>query len=394
MPLVGYPDGQLDDAKMNMVETARDDRGMTILSVAYPLFPVGSDSGGGAEQILSLLERAITEAGHRSIVIAADGSRVTGSLIGTPVATGEITDDRRMQAQHAHLQRINRVLAEYEVDLIHFHGLDFDRYIPDTHVPMLATLHLPLDWFAKSIFSNPKLTLNCVSRAQAANSGFPVIGNGVDTARYHPSQRKGEYLLWLGRICPEKGVHLALRAAHKLEMPLIVAGPVHPFKWHEDYFANEVEPLLDSKRRYIGSVAGAAKAKLLAEARCVLVTSLAAETSSLVAMEAISSGTPVAALGSGALPEVVDHGVTGVIASCADELGDAVLARMRHFFRNLSPDSHSAFRFPKDGKRLSRFIHPNFRDGLGTPGKLILFFAAQEIPMRVTVRESPLERFI
>ncbi|MDQ2950389.1 MAG: glycosyltransferase family 4 protein [Acidobacteriota bacterium] len=282
---------------------------MTILSVAYPLFPVAPDSGGGAEQILYLLDREITRAGHRSLVIAAQGSCISGELI---------------QSTDGHLCAIERALRQHPIDLIHFHGLDFHNYIPETAVPMLATLHLPIAWYPESIFTLPHVKLNCVSQSQAAATGLPVVLNGIDTQRFNSPAEKKEYLFWLGRICPEKGVDMALRVAHRLDVPMVIAGPVHDFESHQQYFESEVASLLDAKRRYIGPVHGKEKSKLLAEARCLLVPSLVAETSSLVAMEAVASGTPVVALDSGALPEVVEHGVTGFIVDSEDEMVEAV----------------------------------------------------------------------
>ena len=311
---------------------------MNVLSVAFPLFPVGPDSAGGAEQVLYLLERGLTAAGHRPFVIAAAGSRVSGTCIETCVPQGEITDEVRQNVQRGHAQAIDRTLHRFPIDLIHFHGLDFDHYVPDTDIPMLATLHLPPPWYAANIFEQTRVQLNCVSESQARSvrtaTKLPVISNGIDITRYAGTARDPDGLLVLGRICPEKGVHTALRIAHRLDLPLMVAGPVHPFEYHQRYFSESITPLLDWKRRYLGAVGVEEKIRLLASARCVLIASSAPETSSLVAMEAMASGTPVVAFGAGALPEIVSNGETGFIVDSEDQMADAV-ARVHE----ISPDT-------------------------------------------------------
>lgn len=301
---------------------------MIVLSVAYPLFPVSGDSAGGAEQVLFLLERGLVKAGHQSIVVAAQGSRVSGHSVETPAATGEITDAVRKQAQQIHLNAIESILGEIPADLAHFHGLDFHTYIPSGLMPKLATLHLPLAWYPQSIFDQHDVSLCCVSRSQAATAPEklkpPVVQNGVDVVRYRADMVCRDHLLWLGRICPEKGTDIALRIAHRLNLPLLVAGPVHSFAYHQGYFLDQVAPLFDEKRRWLGAVGLDQKIELLAEARCVLIPSLAGETGSLVAMEAISSGTPVIAFRSGALPEIVENGVTGFVVDSEEEMAEAV----------------------------------------------------------------------
>jgi glycosyltransferase involved in cell wall biosynthesis len=300
---------------------------MTVLSVGYPLMPAGPDSAGGAEQVLSTMERGLVDAGHDSIVIAAAGSDVRSELIETPAPNGEITDETRQWAQRIHLERIEQALRTRPIDLIHFHGLDFHNYIPRGDTPVLATLHLPVSWYPEWILTGPNLHLNCVSEHQAQSTPgaakLPVVLNGVDTERYPPSSNAREYCLLLARICPEKGIDDALRAAHRFDIPMLIAGPVHPFRDHQAYFSERVEPLLDAKRRYIGPVGINDKPSLLTHARCLLVPSLVPETSSLAAMEATSSGTPVIAFRSGALPEVVEHGVTGFIVDSEDQIGEA-----------------------------------------------------------------------
>lgn len=301
---------------------------MNILSVAYPLLPVGPDSGGGAEQILSLLDRGLVRRGHHSVVIAAKGSAVSGELIESAVVESEMTEEVRREAQRAHLRHIETALEQRAIDLIHFHGLDFDRYLPRNRVRKLATLHLPPAWYPEQVFTLPDIQLNCVSRSQASvaptGKKLPVVLNGIDTAQYELRECTRDYLLWLGRICPEKGVHMALEVAHRLDLPMIVAGPVHALKYHQTYFSERVEPLLDDKRRYVGAVGLQEKVALLSGARCLLIPSTVAETSSLVAMEALSSGTPVVAFRSGALPEVIDHGISGFIVDSQNEMAAAV----------------------------------------------------------------------
>jgi glycosyltransferase involved in cell wall biosynthesis len=301
---------------------------MNILSIAYPLLPVGPDSAGGAEQILFLIDRGLVAAGHRSIVVAAKGSRISGELIESAVPAREITDEVRRDVQQVHIECIRDALRCHPIDVIHFHGLDFYTYVPEQGVPMMATLHLPVSFYPPYIFDDPKLMLNCVSQAQANSvpraSKATVVLNGIDTERYRDSSGGKDFLLVLTRICPEKGVHIALQVAHRLNLRLVVAGPVHPFRDHEIYFSERVQPLLDEKRQYVGSVDLDRKTALLAGARCVLIPSLVAETSSLVAMEAISSGTPVIAFRSGALPEVVEHGQTGFIVDTEDQMAEVV----------------------------------------------------------------------
>lgn len=301
---------------------------MNILSVAYPLFPVRPDSGGGAEQVLASIDRGLINAGHTSIVIAAKGSQIAGELIEAAAIMGEITDEVRQLVQRTHLQCIEQALQEYPIDLVHFHGLDFYSYLPERSVPMLATLHLPVSFYPEWIFMDSHVQLNCVSHMQADSvpSGIrlPVVLNGIDICRFAKPARKKDFLLMLSRICPEKGIHIALEIAHRLDLPLVIAGPVHSFRDHQAYFSECVQPLLDRKRQYIGEVGPEAKAALFGEARCVMIPSRVAETSSLVAMEAISSGTPVIAFRSGALPEVIEDGETGFIVNSEDEMLEAV----------------------------------------------------------------------
>jgi glycosyltransferase involved in cell wall biosynthesis/CelD/BcsL family acetyltransferase involved in cellulose biosynthesis len=304
---------------------------LTVLNVAYPLAPVGPDAVGGAEQILSAVESAVVGGGHHSLVLACEGSSCRGRLYPVPRPGGVITAAERATMADRYRAALADIVADAEVDVVHCHGVDFHHYLPEAPVPVLATLHLPTQWYPPEALvpTRPRTFLNCVSRAQRrASPPSPAllgeIENGVDLGLLRPDDTREDYALVMGRICPEKGMHLALAAAHQADVPLLIAGEVFAYPEHARYFEREIVPRLDQHRRFIGPVGRAQKARLLARARCLLVPSLVDETSSLVSMEALACGTPVVAFPKGALPDLVSHGVTGFLVNDVDEMARAI----------------------------------------------------------------------
>jgi hypothetical protein len=143
---------------------------LTVLSVAYPFVPVGPDSVGGAEQVVSALDRALVQAGHHSVVVACEGSDVAGTLAPVPAPAGLIDDRVRDEAWLQHRAAIAQAQARWPVDLVHLHGIDFSAYLPEPGVPVLATLHLPPAWYSAEALrpERPHTWLHCVSAAQHA----------------------------------------------------------------------------------------------------------------------------------------------------------------------------------------------------------------------------------
>ncbi len=307
---------------------------LTVLSVAYPFAPVGPDTVGGAEQILSALDRALVRAGHCSVVVAHAASHVQGTLLPTDVPPGLITEAVRAEARRNHQAGIDRALATEHIDVVHMHGIDFHDYRMPTNVPVLVTLHLPLSWYPQSIWQNRAVPLQCVSCAQRegcppAFRDLPVIPNGVPIYPASRPHRRRRFALALGRVCPEKNLHVALDAGTLAGIPVLIGGQVYPYAAHQHYFETEIAPRLSHTRnavghRFLGPLRAERKRRLLRAAQCLLLPTLAPETSSLVAMEALAAGTPVIAFPSGAIPEIVREGVTGFLVQSAEEMARAM----------------------------------------------------------------------
>ena len=308
---------------------------LTVVSIAYPLVPIGPDTVGGTEQVLSMLDDALERRGHRSIVIAPEGSKVAGMLVPTPARQGHgpIDDATWTEAYAIHRRALKLVLDAVSADVVHMHGVDFHSYLPDRdEVPVLATLHLPPHNYPADV-SRPdrRLTfLTCVSefsrRLYPKDAPITVIPNGVRLDVFRPAPVKEDFVLALGRICPEKGFHLALDAARQAGLSLLIGGAVSLWPEHHRYFEEEIVPRLDEKRRFLGPLPLAARVDLLSRARCVVMPSRVNESGPLVALEALASGTPVVARPVGALPEYVEHGRTGLLADDVGSLAEAMLA--------------------------------------------------------------------
>jgi glycosyltransferase involved in cell wall biosynthesis len=256
---------------------------------------------------------------------------VAGTLLEAPLPPGELNDAVRAQAQENYRALIHCALERWPFDLVHMHSLDFHAYLPPEGVPVLVTLHLPPDWYPDWIFRLQRTDtwLQCVSSAQfRCCPPSPLlrlpVENGVPVDRFPFQPRKRGFVLALGRICPEKGFHLALDAAREAGVPAVIAGEVFRYRAHQEYFSREIGPRLNGAQRFIGPVGFTRKRFLLGAARCLLVPSLVPETSSLVSMEALACGTPVIAFPSGALPEIVEHGRTGFLVKDVQEMAAAI----------------------------------------------------------------------
>jgi glycosyltransferase involved in cell wall biosynthesis len=307
-----------------------------VLSVAHPFAAVGGEAAGGAERIMATVERAIVDAGHESLVLARSGSSCRGRLV--PIDLPARVYDRSVleTATRAYARAIDEILDRFRVDVVHMHGVDFWSYMPRPGPGVLATLHCPPSFYPRAAFAvdRPRTYLNCVSEAQrraCPSSRVPVgvVPNGIALDEFRWQEPKQRFVAAIGKICADTGFHVALDAAKTAGVELVLAGEVSPHPHHLRYFALEIAPRLDRKRRFLGPVDKDRKSDLLARASAVLLPSAVPETSSLVAMEALASGTPVIASPAGALSDIVEHGRTGFLATSVEAMATAMTRAAR-----------------------------------------------------------------
>jgi glycosyltransferase involved in cell wall biosynthesis len=206
-------------------------------------------------------------------------------------------------------------------------GFVLSSIAPST-VPIIHTLHSPvLDDLLWYLQRNPHVALTTVSeyqRSRVMSAGVTnrcdVIYNGLETSACPFGDSPGDRLLFMGRIEEQKGPDLAVRAALDAGMPIDIAGPLTS----PDFYRDTLAPLVAEPNRYVGVVRGGEKLDLLSRAECMVLPSRWAEPFGMTAIEAMACGTPVVALCSGALPEIVESGVTGFIVDRPEDLAAAI----------------------------------------------------------------------
>jgi glycosyltransferase involved in cell wall biosynthesis len=226
-------------------------------------------------------------------------------------------------AEYLHISEVFEHAAEF--DLIHsnydFMALTYSRLVS---TPVLTTIHG---------FSSPRImpvyqkyrdgyfvSISDSDRALGLNY-LATVYNGIDLAMYPLQESAGENLVFLGRIQPDKGVHLAIEVAHRSGLPLLIAGIIQD----KQYFRERVEPYLDDRQiRYIGAVDVAGKNELFARARALLHLNTIPERFGLVLAEGNAAGVPVIAADLGSCREVIKDGETGFLVASVDEAVQAV----------------------------------------------------------------------
>ncbi len=289
--------------------------------LAPPWISVPAPGYGGVESVVHTLTEALVRRGHDVTLFCAPGS-VSSAEVVTLLDESHPDEIERSLYEVDHVGRAFDAIdgATDGFDVVHDHcgftGLAMANRI-DT--PLVHTLHGQFTPDTAAFYERHghKATLLGISRAQlgSAPPGLGAIGsipNPIDLRAWPLRERKGDYLLWIGRMTPEKGPHRAIAAARAVDAPLVLAGVIQPGQ--QAFFDREVAPHVDGQRvRFVGEVGGSAKRSLFARARGLLMPIRWDEPFGMVMVEALACGTPVIAFPEGAARELVMDGTTGFL---------------------------------------------------------------------------------
>ncbi|HEY2288163.1 MAG TPA: glycosyltransferase family 4 protein [Streptosporangiaceae bacterium] len=294
---------------------------MRIGLIAPPWVPVPPPAYGGTELVIDNLARGLKELGHdvRLFTVGESTCPVpTEYLYREPVAPIGVS-----LVESAHVLAAYEALAD--VDLIHDHTLLGPLVAGQAGIrrpPVVTTNHGPFTDETRPIWSAiaEHASLICISHSQARSSGrvpvSAVIHHGIDLDVHQAGPGGGDYLMFIGRMSADKGVHHAVRIAREAGLPLVMATKMREAA-EIDYFNAEVRPLLGSEDEMPAELPLRRRLSLLREATALLNPITWREPFGLVMAEALASATPVLAFPNGAAPEIVDPGRTGFL--CRDE---------------------------------------------------------------------------
>ncbi|MBV8079958.1 MAG: glycosyltransferase family 4 protein [Actinobacteria bacterium] len=292
---------------------------MKIAVLAPVWFPVPPTGYGGIEWVVWLLADGLVEAGHDVTLFAAGQSRTKAKLeyVFEEAPSDEIghTFTELRHALHCYAR-------QDDFDLINDHtGLMGAAIGGALRTPVVHTVHGPVDGVPGAVYEqvsavSPNVGLISISMNQRKpKPNLNWIGNcpnALDFDLYPFAPDRGDYLLFVGRMSPDKGAHRAVRTAIETGMPLKIAGKMRE-PLEKQYFDAYVRPHLNDRIEYVGEVSHGEKVELLQHARVTLFPIEWEEPFGLVMIESMACGTPVVATRWGAVPEVIEHGRSGII---------------------------------------------------------------------------------
>lgn len=307
-------------------------RRLKIAQIAPLWFPIPPKKYGGTERIIYYLAEELVKRGHQVTLFASDNSKTRAKLISV---TKKGLIEQGIPWHDWLWNNFNHSRA-FEMaknfDVLHCHwnilGAFFQRFVK---TPVLHTFHnTPISTDHRwKIFDYYKKDLNVVFLSKNQQKRSPikfkkewVVYNGIDISKFFFKEKSDNFLLWVGRICPDKAPDIAIKVAKKLGMNLILAGQLQPM--YQDYFKKEIKPYLSQKIKYVGELTQKKLNLLYGKAKALLYPALWQEPFGLIIVEAMACGTPVIAFKKGSLPEIIKDKKTGFIVKDVNEMTKAV----------------------------------------------------------------------
>ncbi|HEX2222157.1 MAG TPA: glycosyltransferase family 4 protein [Candidatus Limnocylindria bacterium] len=305
-------------------------RPLRLALLAAPMVPIPPPGYAGTERIVSALLDELVARGH-AVTLFGPGDSTAGAEIVPTVEralwpsgiTGDVVPWIQLSIERAWS-------AHERFDLIHSHvdthGFSFARHCP---TPILHTLHGRLDFpgVPDLLDEFRDIPLVAISDSQRRwkpeNNWVATIHHGLPLDRAPHSDAPGNYLVFVGRVAPEKGVDDAIELARMTGMPLRMAAKVHEPE-EQQLYAEVVEPAIaEGLVKFQGELSPTERDSLMAGALATVMLGAWPEPFGLVAIESMATGTPVIARRAGALTETIEHGETGFLV---DDLTEARLA--------------------------------------------------------------------
>lgn len=279
---------------------------------------------GAWETVAGNVAEGLIARGFRNVTLFATKDSVTKARLIGFVERGYEEDKTQVPPVSTCLHISKALELADEFDLIHSH---FD-YLPLTYArfiktPMLTTIHGFSEPDILRVYREHKDTYYVSISDSDRDPELPYVAtvyNGIDLSNLTFHEQPGDKLVFLGRIHPDKGLHLAIEVAQKADMPLIVAGIVQDQAYFDDCARH-----FDGKQiHYIGPVGPIQRDALLQQACAVLHLNTIAERFGLVMAESMAAGVPVVAMDLGSCREVIEDGRTGYLVRSVEEAVEAV----------------------------------------------------------------------
>ncbi len=335
-------------------------RRLRIAMLAPVSWPVPPDGYGPWEQVVSNLTEELVAAGHAVTLFAAAGSQTSARHVATvPQAFSHWPAPEREARQcfdpvsgllqgppdfraweQMHIATCMEAVMDGGFDLVHshlhVHALVFSKLIP---CPLISSLH-GAAWVAAShpVFDRyrdqPFVSLSAAERSLKPDLNYvATVHNGIRLDQFPLCTEKEPFLLFAGRLSPEKGAAEAIQIAKLANRPLRIAGMIEP--QHQEYFDQQIRPHLDGQQiTYVGLLSQRELATYYQKASALLFPISWCEPCSMVGIEAQASGTPIIGTRFGYLPELVVPGETGFLVDTVEEAAAAVLR-----LQEISPQS-------------------------------------------------------